>query len=57
MTYFAAAAPSSIDVIGRTNLNSAPLLPSEHAVSWPPWRSIIARQIDRPSPGEILADV
>jgi hypothetical protein len=39
-----------MDVIGRTNWNSAPFLPPENAVSSPPWRSIIARQMASPNP-------
>jgi hypothetical protein len=40
----------SYGFIGKTSLNSAPLFPSEEAVSWPPWRSMMVRQIASPSP-------
>ena len=36
--------------IGRTNWNCAPLLPSDDAVSLPPWCSIIMQQIANPNP-------
>ena len=35
---------------GRTNWNRAPLLPSDVAESWPPWLSMILRQMANPSP-------
>src|SRR5262245_45540996 len=47
---FAPGAASSGRLVGRTNWNRAPFLPSENAVSSPPWRSMMVRQMARPSP-------
>src|SRR3984893_19094941 len=43
-------APPAEDPIGRVNWNSAPLLPSDDAVSRPPWLSTIMRQMASPNP-------